>query len=69
MLVRGVHDLVGDPSGASGPDQSTGVHACSIELVNCVADCRGDFAWLVNVPGEAADVIALAHRQDEHLAL
>jgi hypothetical protein len=64
-----INDLVGDAPGPSGPDDSTGRHAHSLELVKGVVDRRGDFTWLVNVPCEAADVIALAHGEDQYVGM
>jgi hypothetical protein len=61
ILVRRINNLVGDAPGPSCPDDPMCRHAHSLELVKGIADRRGDFAWLVNVPGEATDVIALAH--------
>jgi chemotaxis signal transduction protein len=62
-----MNNLVRDAPGPSGPDDSACRHPHSLELVEGVADRRGDFTWLVNVPGEATDVVALAHRQDQHV--
>jgi hypothetical protein len=67
--VRRVNDLVGDAPGPSIPDEATCRHAHPLELVKGIADRCGDFAWLVNVPGEASDVIALAHRQYQHVGM
>jgi hypothetical protein len=69
ILVRRIDDLVGDAPGPSGPDDATCRHPHSLELVQGVADRRRDFARLVNVPGEATDVVALAHGQDHHIGV
>jgi hypothetical protein len=69
ILVRRINNLVGDAPGPSCPDDAACPHAHSLELVKGVADRRRDFAWLVNVPGEAADIIALTHRQDQHVGM
>jgi hypothetical protein len=63
-----MNNLVGDAPGPSGPDEAACRHAHSLQLVEGIADRRGNFARLVNVPGEATDVIALAHGQHQHVA-
>jgi len=65
--MRRIDDFVGDAPGSSGADDATRRHAHSVQLVKGIAHGRGDLTWLVNVPGEAADIIALAHGQDQHV--
>jgi hypothetical protein len=69
MLASGIDDLVGDAPVPSRANEPTCVNACSLELVEGIADRRGDLTGLVNVPGKAPDVIALAHREHEHLTM
>jgi hypothetical protein len=69
VLVGGIDDLVRHAPGPSAANESTRVHAGSLQLVDGIADGRSDLARLVNVPGEAADVIALAHRQHQYLSM
>jgi len=61
MPVGGIDDLVRDAPGPSGPDEPACVHSGPLQLVNGIADRRGDFARLVNVPREATHEIALTH--------
>jgi hypothetical protein len=69
ILVSRINNLVADAPGPSGPDDATGRHAHSLELVKGIAHGRGDLTWLVNVPREATDVIALTHGQDQHVGM
>jgi hypothetical protein len=69
ILLRRIDDLVGDAPGPSNPDDAVCRHAHALELVQDVADRRHDFARLVHVPCEATDVVALAHRQHQHVGM
>jgi hypothetical protein len=69
ILVSRIDNLVGDAPGPSGADESTSRHAHSVELVKGIADRRGDLSRLMNVPRVATDIIALAHRQYQHLSV
>jgi hypothetical protein len=69
VLVGGIHDLVGDTTGSSRANEPPRQHAHSLQRVNGVADRCRDLAWLVDVPGEAADIVALTNRQHQHLSM
>ncbi|MDQ6712439.1 MAG: hypothetical protein M3Z28_04535 [Candidatus Dormibacteraeota bacterium] len=69
MPVGGEDDLVSHVSRARRADETTGADTNALQLVNGLADRGRDLARLVHIPGEAADVVTLAHGQHQHLRM
>jgi len=69
MLVGRIDDLVGHPPRAGGADEAPRAYAGSVQLINGTADGFCDVAWLVNVPGEATRIAALADGKHQNLCM